>query len=111
MHHRNKEVEKIIEHKYKLIHVQNCNDHKNRTHSESSTLKALEIIINEDLIPIVKAIFRKQSSKGKKSQKERKHAIIKDKMDTVRDRYQNDKINNNSRHFEPFFGVFVASMV
>jgi hypothetical protein len=86
-----KRLEKIIDHKYRLIRVKvSCTDHKYNILSKSPSLKGSAIFINEDLIPEDQAELRKEVQKVKEARKEGKWAIIRNRKAIVRDTDQKD---------------------
>jgi hypothetical protein len=92
-----KKLEKIIDHKDRLIRVKvSCNDHKYSILSKSLSLKGSGIFINEDLIPEDQAELKKEDQKVKESRKEGKWAIIRKRKAIVRDR---DEKDNNKYEF------------
>jgi len=83
-----KTLGKIIEHKYRLIHVKvNSNDYKYGILGKYPRLKGPIIFINEYLIPENHIELRKEVQKVKEARKEGKWEIIRNKKSIIRDRY------------------------
>jgi len=83
-------VEKILEHKHKLILVKiSCNDHKLDILRKFPSLNRLGIFINGYIILEDQVELRKEVLKVKEARNEGKWAIIRNRKSIIRFRFQN----------------------